>query len=559
MKKYIKLFLILFLIINNWNVFAENTNPLPGNFESHCYEQYYKIDKSHISENQTYKILIPDNVDLITQNQHILEMKILKNQKKHLKYIIDISWNKQYLQDNNQETFFEYDIQNKKNTLFIEFDEIIPAKSSIFNFSYFSKHFATSFEISTDKINYSKVSRKELWNFDYKYVKIHFSSQDEEITREKVKLYEISFTQNENHILVNSDFNDSIELYAKNKCKNKQFISFISNVDFPTNESTIEFPILLQKNPKFNIFKELDRDNDWIPDLKDNCKNKYNPDQKDSSWDGRWDVCSDYDNDGIIWYDDNCPYINNPDQEDVNNNKIWDVCEFDLDEDGIYDSIDTCRTIKNPEQLDFDYDGIWDACDNCKYFNPSQIDKNENWVWDYCDQKNEEFKKFDKDNDKVLESDDNCPKTSNPLQEDSDNDGIWDACDNCKAIKNSKQMDLNKNSIWDMCEDSDNDGHIWYKDNCLYISNSNQEDTDNNGIGNFCEDKDWDNILQINDNCPYDFNRDQTDIDKDWKWDICDDSDDRFMASNEQFFVLILIILALIFSVGITVMIRKIQ
>ena len=546
-------------ILSNNPVFAENNNKLPHDFSAHCYEEYYKIDKNSISENQTYKILTPNNVEFATQNQHILDMKVLKNQTKYIQYKADLHWDLKFLQDNNSETFTEEDVKNKKNMFLIEFNEIIPANTSTFNFLYFSNHFATSFEISTDNINYSKVTRKELSNFDYKYVKIYFNAQNKEVIREKIKLYELSFTKKENLLIINSQFNDSIELYAENKCKNKQIIKWSNQWDFPLDNETKTFSITLKQNPKFNVFKELDQDNDWIKDSLDNCINKYNPDQKDSNGDGRWDVCSDYDNDGIIWYHDNCPYINNPDQEDVNNNHIGDVCEFDLDEDGVFDSIDSCRTIKNPKQIDTDNDWIWDACDNCKYFNPSQIDKNENWIWDYCDQKNEEFKKFDKDHDKILESEDNCPKISNPLQEDSDNDWIWDACDNCKAIKNSKQIDLDKNNVGDMCEDSDNDGHIWYKDNCMYISNSTQEDTDNNWIGNFCEDKDGDDILQINDNCPFDFNKDQTDIDKDGKWDICDDSDDRFMASNEQFFVLVLIILALIFSVGITIMIRKIQ
>ncbi|PKH06160.1 hypothetical protein CXF93_09520 [Moritella sp. Urea-trap-13] len=45
----------------------------------------------------------------------------------------------------------------------------------------------------------------------------------------------------------------------------------------------------------------------------------------------------------------------------------------------------------------------------------------------------------DLDADGILNVDDNCPRTANPLQEDSDGDGVGDVCDNCPSIANPLQ------------------------------------------------------------------------------------------------------------------------
>ena len=70
----------------------------------------------------------------------------------------------------------------------------------------------------------------------------------------------------------------------------------------------------------------------------------------------------------------------------------------------------------------------------------------------------------DSDGDGVCDSDDNCPGTPNPGQEDRDGDGVGDACDNCPDVPNPGQEDENKNGIGDACEvarcDMDGDGDI---------------------------------------------------------------------------------------------------
>jgi hypothetical protein len=66
--------------------------------------------------------------------------------------------------------------------------------------------------------------------------------------------------------------------------------------------------------------------------------------------------------------------------------------------------------------------------------------------------------------DGFLDSEDNCPSTYNPLQEDGDGNGTGDAC-----------------------EDFDGDGAVNSWDNCPTLSNSRQRDQDNDGIGDVCD------------------------------------------------------------------------
>jgi hypothetical protein len=67
--------------------------------------------------------------------------------------------------------------------------------------------------------------------------------------------------------------------------------------------------------------------------------------------------------------------------------------------------------------------------------------------------------------DGFLDSEDNCPATFNPLQEDGDGNGIGDAC-----------------------EDFDGDSVVNAWDNCPVLSNSRQRDQDGDGIGDVCDD-----------------------------------------------------------------------
>jgi len=141
------------------------------------------------------------------------------------------------------------------------------------------------------------------------------------------------------------------------------------------------YALLIDSNKNITAtFKEIDIDNDGVPDSRDNCLLIQNPDQSDIDNDGKGDVC------------DLCP----------------NDAENDIDLDGICGDVDNCPHISNASQLDSDGDGKGDACDTCPY------DKDN-----------------DADGDGICGNVDNCPQKANPDQSDTDADGKGDACDVC--------------------------------------------------------------------------------------------------------------------------------
>lgn len=126
----------------------------------------------------------------------------------------------------------------------------------------------------------------------------------------------------------------------------------------------------------------------------------------------------------------------------------------------------------------------------------------------------------DRDGDGVLNANDNCPDTYNPLQEDGDLDGVGDVCDNCQLIANSLQEDDDNDGDGNVCDncptvanpsqsDGDDDGYGDACDNCAAVSNPAQEDSDSDGYGDVC------------DNCPTVYNPLQEDADSNGVGDAC--------------------------------------
>lgn len=183
-------------------------------------------------------------------------------------------------------------------------------------------------------------------------------------------------------------------------------------------------------------FGSLDGDGDGIPDDRDNCPRRANPDQSDIDGDGIGDACdTDIDGDGVPNDVDNCPLVPNPRQADLDGDGVGDDCTNDRDGDGVLDAVDNCPNNPNPDQRDTDGDGRGDVCDN------------------------------DLDGDGVNNGRDNCLTIPNPDQADVDRDGIGDACDN----------------------DNDNDGVPNARDNCPLVFNPDQRDTDGDGVGDACQ------------------------------------------------------------------------
>ena len=532
---------------------AVNYPKLPTDFKPNCYEYYYKIDLKKGS----YKVNINKNSVIATQNWYILPLKSYKQNRQNFSYTTNIWNNVTFLTDDNYKTYLQLDTWKYKEII-IKLNQPIKNNTFRFIFDFYSKYFTPILFISSDGENYTQVTQQNITNFDFKYLKIWFQPTYKNEIREKIKIYELNFVDNKSFMLLKVPADGKVEFFSNYKCKQYLYMPTVYD-NIPIDSQTATITVNLEENPKFNANLETDKDNDWIIDTEDNCPNIVNPQQKDSDWDGKWDVCSDMDKDWVIWYKDNCPDIYNPDQKDINNNWVWDACEFDKDKDWIFDSIDNCITTPNPDQKDLDNDWIWDACDNCKYYNPKQEDKNNNWIWDVCEQKEKYLKEHDKDKDWIIDYKDNCPTKKNPDQKDTDKDWVWDACDNCSNIYNPDQKDTDKNWIWDICEDVDKDWIVWYQDNCPYIYNPDQKDQNNNWIWNVCEDKDWDWIIFQKDNCPYTYNPNQKDTDKDWIWDVCDKKDNRFIESNKWFFVALMILIAVIFSSGIWWMVNKIK
>ena len=86
----------------------------------------------------------------------------------------------------------------------------------------------------------------------------------------------------------------------------------------------------------------------------------------------------------------------------------------------------------------------------------------------------------DVDGDGVLDADDNCLESYNPLQNDYDNDGKGDACDLC--VLNPSQEICTPDPV-----DIEGDGFPNESDNCPWFYNPDQTDTDGDGKGDECD------------------------------------------------------------------------
>lgn len=98
---------------------------------------------------------------------------------------------------------------------------------------------------------------------------------------------------------------------------------------------------------------------------------------------------------------------------------------------------------------------------------------------------------IDRDDDTLLNEDDNCPLVANLDQANTDIDAVGNACDNCPAVPNSSQLDTDADGSGDACDaDDDNDG---LSDSLEQAAGSSSIllDTDGDGLTDF-EEVAWD-------------------------------------------------------------------
>jgi len=105
-------------------------------------------------------------------------------------------------------------------------------------------------------------------------------------------------------------------------------------------------------------------------------------------------------------------------------------------------------------------------------------------------------KKYDTDEDGIIDDQDNCSADYNPRQEDNDTGGLGDVCDS----------DDDNDGI---CDPGASDPSCIGSDNCQFVNNPNQEDTyppQGNGIGDACDcegDFNCDGIVDARDLAPF--------------------------------------------------------
>jgi hypothetical protein len=258
-----------------------------------------------------------------------------------------------------------------------------------------------------------------------------------------------------------------------------------------------------------------DVDCDTVADSADNCPVKFNPAQGDIDGDFAGDACDpDKDGDGLENVSDNCIRHANAGQQDADTDGAGDACDQCVDTPAgdiansrgcTVDQLCPCdgptpeqawrdadqfkrcvkRKLRNfrrqhlvtsdqageimdaarsngcgtltPQQGDNDGDAVADVDDNCvSKSNPSQLNTDGDALGDACD--------TDRDNDGVLNRDDNCPVVVNDAGQgdDADGDTVGDACDACPGTGLAAAVDRDGCSIGQICLcDVDDDGNPW--------------------------------------------------------------------------------------------------
>jgi hypothetical protein len=120
---------------------------------------------------------------------------------------------------------------------------------------------------------------------------------------------------------------------------------------------------VMDRNSRYAVGLTVDRDNDGVPNVNDNCIGGVNPNQINTDGDLAGDACDlDDDNDQVADTSDNCPLHTNEDQADFDGDGSGNDCDFDDDNDGVSDGGDRCQATVLGQTVDRNGCSIPDTC-----------------------------------------------------------------------------------------------------------------------------------------------------------------------------------------------------
>ena len=230
-----------------------------------------------------------------------------------------------------------------------------------------------------------------------------------------------------------------------------------------------------------DLQEDIDDDNDFIPDVDDNCASEIGW-ISDSISDHDADGCADStednddDNDGVEDVDDSCPRGEIGWESKTYTDWDLDGCrdyteDLDDDNDLVNDTIDSCwRGLSNwasNSSTDFDGDGCFDLSEDEDDDNDGVNDVNATGVaLDLCprtpkgaldvDENGCDATERDTDSDGVVDADDDCPGTpvgnavNNVGCADLDGDGVFSNVDNCENTQSKWTPDVNGCAVYQL-------------------------------------------------------------------------------------------------------------
>ena len=120
---------------------------------------------------------------------------------------------------------------------------------------------------------------------------------------------------------------------------------------------------VMDRNSRYAVGLTVDRDNDGVPNVNDNCIGTANSNQIDTDSDVSGDACDlDDDNDQVVDVSDNCALHVNQDQADFDHDGIGNACDFDDDNDRVSDGSDKCQATTLGQVVDSIGCSIPDTC-----------------------------------------------------------------------------------------------------------------------------------------------------------------------------------------------------